>query len=65
MAVTGAGVADYPVVVITLIVGATVLVLVYISSLLKSAKGEDDSKSKEIAIAVILRLRHRFLFKSS
>jgi hypothetical protein len=64
MADTGAGVTDYPVLVVTLIVGATVMVLVYISSLLKSSKAEDDSKSKEIATAVILRHRHRFLFKS-
>lgn len=63
MADTGAGVADYPVVVVTLIVGATVLVLVYISNLLKSSKGE-DSKSKELAIADILRQKHRLLFKS-
>lgn len=47
MADTGAGATDYSVVVVTLIVGATVLVLVYISSLLKSSKGEDDSKSAE------------------
>lgn len=64
MADTGAGVTDYSVVVVTLIVGATVLVLVYISSLLKSSKEEDDSKSKEISIADILRHRHRLLFKS-
>lgn len=64
MADTGAGVSDYPVVVVTLIVGATVLVLVYISNLLKSSKGEDDSKSKKLAIADILRHRHRLLFKS-
>lgn len=55
MADTGSGVSEYPVLVITLIVGATVLVLMYISSLLKSSKGEDDAKSKEIIIADTLR----------
>ncbi|XP_069703099.1 uncharacterized protein [Periplaneta americana] len=50
MADTGSGVTDYPVLVITLIVGATVLVLVYISSLLKSSKGEDDVKSSEAEV---------------
>lgn len=50
MADTGSGFSEYPLLVITLIVGATVLVLVYISSLLRSSKGEDDAKSKEIII---------------
>lgn len=55
MADTGSGVTEYPVLVITLIVGATVLVLVYISSLLRSSKGDDDAKSKEIITADTLR----------
>jgi len=60
MADTGTGVTDYPLLVITLIVGVTVFFLVYISSLLKSSKGE-DVKSKEITISDALRHRHRLL----
>jgi hypothetical protein len=51
MADAGSGAADYPVLVITFIVGATVFVLVYISSLLKSSKGGDGSKSKGITVS--------------
>lgn len=50
MADAGSGAADYPVLVITFIVGATVFVLVYISSLLKSSKGGDGSKSAEAEV---------------
>lgn len=59
MADAGSGAADYPVLVITFIVGATVFVLVYISSLLKSSKGGDGSKSKGIIISDALRRRRR------
>ncbi|PSN56508.1 hypothetical protein C0J52_08453 [Blattella germanica] len=48
MAGTGSGVADYPVLVITLIVGATALVIVYISNLLKSSKEENVKNSEEV-----------------
>jgi len=63
MADAGSGAADYPVLVITFIVGATVFVLVYISSLLKSSKGGDGSKSKGITISDALRRRRQPLFK--
>jgi len=59
MADAGSGAADYPVLVITFIVGATVFVLVYISSLLKSSKGRDGSKSKGIIISDALRRRRQ------
>ncbi|KAJ9582230.1 hypothetical protein L9F63_003440, partial [Diploptera punctata] len=49
MADTGSGVADYPVIVITFLVGLTVLVLVYISNLLKTSK-EDDVKNTEAEV---------------
>ena len=62
MADTGSAIADYPVIVITFLVGITVLVLVYISSLLKSSK-EDDVKSKNLTstIAATLHQLHRFI----
>jgi hypothetical protein len=40
-----------------------VFVLAYISSLLKSSKGEDGSKSKGITIRHALRHRRRLLFR--
>jgi hypothetical protein len=63
MADAGSGGIDYPVLAITLIIGATVVVLVYISSLLKSSKGEDGSKSKDSTIRDTLRQRRRPPFK--
>jgi hypothetical protein len=59
MADAGSGATDYPVLVITFIVGATVFVLVYISSLLKSSKGGDGSKSKGITISDAFRRRRQ------